>query len=88
MSGDRDTLSSNGSSRWDLPTSQWRARMACRRGEGVMSDDVTDNVLIDVSGVALTELVDEVDQSSLVLALDRIFASQHDAGHYGFNNSI
>jgi hypothetical protein len=53
-----------------------------------MSDDVTDNVLIDVSGVALTELVDEVDQSSLALALDRIFASQHDAGHYGFNNSI
>jgi hypothetical protein len=53
-----------------------------------MDDDVTDNVLIDVSDVTLKELVDEVDQSSLALALDRIFAPQHDAGHYGFNNSI
>ena len=53
-----------------------------------MSDDVTDDVLIDVSGLALTELVDEVHESSLASALDRIFAPQEDTGYYGFNNSI
>ena len=37
---------------------------------------------------ALEELRDEVDESGLALALERIFASQPEGGYYGFNNSI
>jgi FXSXX-COOH protein len=53
-----------------------------------MSDDMADDVLIDVSGLALDELLDEVDESGLALALERILAPRQDSGYNGFNNSI
>jgi hypothetical protein len=52
-----------------------------------MSDDTADDGLIDVSGISLQEVLDNVDEPSFTSALDRIFAQQ-DGGCYGFNSSI
>ncbi|HEV2371296.1 MAG TPA: hypothetical protein VGS19_03925 [Streptosporangiaceae bacterium] len=51
-------------------------------------DDVGEDVLIDVSGVSLYDLIKEVDESALAQVLDRILAPAQDGGHYGFNNRI
>jgi hypothetical protein len=53
-----------------------------------MGDDVAEDALIDVSGLSLQDLLDNVSESALALTLDRILTPGQDAGHYGFNNSI
>jgi hypothetical protein len=53
-----------------------------------MMGDVGEDILIDVSGVSLHDLLEEVDESGLECALDRILAAEKDGGHYGFNNRI
>jgi len=50
--------------------------------------EVGEDVLIDVSGIPLRDLKDEVGSSGLAHALDRILALEQDDGHYGFNNHI
>ncbi len=50
--------------------------------------DVGDDVLIDVSRIPLRDLLDELDESGLAHALDRILSPEQDGGHYGFNSSI
>jgi len=51
-------------------------------------DHVGEDVLIDVSDVALDDLLEEVDESALAQVLDRILSPGQDGGHYGFNNRI
>jgi len=50
--------------------------------------DVGEDGLVDVSGVSLRDLLEEVDDSALAQVLDRILASGQDGGHFGFNSSI
>ena len=50
--------------------------------------DVGEDVLIDVSGVSLHDLLDEVGESALAQVLDRILAPEQDGGLYGFNQRI
>jgi FXSXX-COOH protein len=50
--------------------------------------DVGEGVLIDVSRVSLHDLLDEVDESALARALDRILAPERDDRQYAFNSSI
>lgn len=50
--------------------------------------DVGEDVLIDVSGVCLADLLDEADESALAQVLDRILTPEQDGGHFGFNNRI
>jgi len=40
-----------------------------------MSDDIADGALLDVSGLSLSELMNELDESSLAKALHQVFAS-------------
>ena len=53
-----------------------------------MSDDTAHDGLIDVSGISLQELLDDVDEPSFTSALDRIAAPEYDGGYYGFNSNI
>jgi FXSXX-COOH protein len=53
-----------------------------------MSDNLADGGLIDVSALSLSELLEEVDESSLASALERILAAQQEEGHHGFNANI
>ena len=50
--------------------------------------DVGEDGLLDVSGVSLRDLKDNVEGSALAQVLDRLLASGQDGGHYGFNNHI
>jgi hypothetical protein len=54
----------------------------------IMSDNLADGGLIDVSALSLSELLEEVDESSLASALERILAAQQEEGHHGFNANI
>jgi FXSXX-COOH protein len=54
-----------------------------------MSDSTADGALIDVSEFGLSELLDEVDETSLARALHRILASGDEGvEQYGFQSSI
>jgi FXSXX-COOH protein len=54
-----------------------------------MSDDIASGALLDVSGLSLSELLEELDEPSLARALERISASgEEDVKQYGFSNSI
>jgi FXSXX-COOH protein len=54
-----------------------------------MSDDIASGTLLDVSGLNLSELLEELDESSLATALHRIFTSGEECvDHYGFQNTI
>lgn len=54
-----------------------------------MDDSTADGGLIDVSGLSLNELLEEVDESSLAQALHRIFASGDEGmEQYGFQQYI
>jgi FXSXX-COOH protein len=54
-----------------------------------MSDDIASGALLDVSGLNLSELLEELDESSLATALHRIVASDDEgAEQHGFNNFI
>ncbi len=53
-----------------------------------MSDDTADSGLIDVSGLSLSELRNEVEGSSLTAVLDRILSIPDVGGHQGFRNHI
>jgi FXSXX-COOH protein len=54
-----------------------------------MSDDIADGALLDVSGLSLTELLNELGEGSLTKALHRIFASgEEGTEHYGFQSTI
>ena len=62
-----------------------------RRGKVryVMSDDIANGALFDVSGLNLSKLLEELDESSLATALDRIVASgEEGAEQHGFNSII
>lgn len=50
--------------------------------------DLGEDVLIDVSGSSLRDLLDEVDESGLAHVLDRILSSEQDGGYYGFDSFI
>ena len=50
--------------------------------------DFGEDVLIDVSGVSLRDLLDQVDESALAHALDRILSPEQDGGHFGFDSRI
>jgi FXSXX-COOH protein len=55
----------------------------------VMSDDIADGALLDVSKLSLSELLDELDESSLARAMHRIEVSSGEGvKRYGFSNSI
>lgn len=54
-----------------------------------MSDDIADGALLDVSKLSLSELLDELDESSLARAMHRIEVSSGEGvKRYGFSNSI
>lgn len=53
-----------------------------------MNEDVTDGVLIDVTGLDLDELLAEPDESSLARALGRVLACNADGASNGFQSSI
>lgn len=53
-----------------------------------MSEDVTDGVLIDVTGLDLDELLAEADEPSLARALGRVLACNADGPSNGFQSSI
>lgn len=54
-----------------------------------MSDDIADRALLDVSELSLSELVNELDESSLAQALLAIFTADEEAvERHGFSNSI
>jgi hypothetical protein len=53
-----------------------------------MSDDMLGEGLIDDSGTALRELLDDGDEASFTSALDWIFALPPDGGRYAFSSSI
>ena len=54
-----------------------------------MGDHMTDDVLINVSEVGLSEFLTEEDEGSLVLAVKRILTTRdEDIPQYGFSNSI
>ncbi len=53
-----------------------------------MNDKLADGGMIDVRGLSLDKLLTRVDESSLTVALDRIFAPQQEVTHHGFNSSI
>ena len=54
-----------------------------------MSDDIADGALLDVSGLSLSELLDELDESSLAKALHQVFASDEEgAERHGFTSFI
>jgi FXSXX-COOH protein len=54
-----------------------------------MSDDIANGALFDVSGLNLSKLLEELDESSLATALDRIVASgEEGAEQHGFNSII
>jgi FXSXX-COOH protein len=53
-----------------------------------MGDDVSDGGLIDVSGINLSELSEEVDDSALEQALRRILASSDEHERHNFQAII
>jgi FXSXX-COOH protein len=54
-----------------------------------MSDDIADGALLDVSGLSLSELLNELDESSLAKALHQVFGSgEEDAERYEFSSFI
>jgi FXSXX-COOH protein len=54
-----------------------------------MSDDIADGALLDVSGLSLSELLNELDESSLAKALHQVFApGEEGVGRYEFSSSI
>jgi hypothetical protein len=54
-----------------------------------MGESTADGGLIDVSELSLTELLEEVDESSLAAALQRIFVSGDEGvGQNGFSSII
>lgn len=61
---------------------------SCRQIRSIMSDDIGDGGLIDVSGFSLSELSDEVDQSALDHALRRILASSEERERHNFQAII
>ena len=53
-----------------------------------MSDDIGDGGLIDVGGVSLSELRDELDESALEDALRQILASSDERERHNFQAII
>lgn len=54
-----------------------------------MDENVADGGLIDVSQFSLADLLDEVDESSLAMALERICVTgRENVGQNGFESSI
>jgi FXSXX-COOH protein len=54
-----------------------------------MGESTADGGLIDVSGLSMNELLEEVDESSLAQALHRIVASGDEGvEQYGFQSNI
>jgi hypothetical protein len=53
-----------------------------------MNEDMPDPGLIDVGGLSLSELSDDVNESALAMALNRILVSTADGLCNGFNSSI
>jgi hypothetical protein len=53
-----------------------------------MGDDIGDGGLIDVGGIILSELSDEMDESALEHALRRILASSEERERHNFQAII
>ncbi len=53
-----------------------------------MSDDIGEGGLIDVCGVSLAELLDEMDESALEHALRQILASSDERERHNFQAII
>ncbi len=54
----------------------------------IMSDDIGEGGLIDVCGVSLAELLDEMDESALEHALRQILASSDERERHNFQAII
>lgn len=59
-----------------------------RQLRSIMNDDIGDGGLIDVSGVSLSELHDELDESALDHALRQILASSDERERHNFQAII
>lgn len=53
-----------------------------------MSDDRLGSGLLDLRGVSLSDLRDQIDEPTFTTALDMILSDQDCAGRHGFNQYI